>query len=206
MSAVVLIHGIWMTGIDMSLLRYRLRKSGFNTKQFSYPSVRCDLQQNAQHLQRFISNIDDDEIHFVCHSLGGLLIRQLFVDFPEQKPGRVVTLSTPHQGSVVAKRMKTSVWSKVLLGKSLDFGLLGNLPAWTSANEIGVIAGNRSMGIGRFVTRLPGPNDGTVTLEESRLEGMKDYKILPVTHAGMMLSPQVAKEVRQFLDTGMFFK
>ena len=204
MSTVVLIHGIWMTGIDMSLLRYRLKRKGYSAVQFSYPTVRCDLSQNAQRLSAFVSKIDDDVVHFVAHSLGGLLIRQFFHDFPEQRSGRIVTLGTPHQGSVVARRLGTDVWGKAILGKSLKRGLSGEVPGWAHENEIGVLAGSASMGVGMVVTRLPKPHDGTVSVKESVLEGAADYKVLPVTHMAMMMSPQVVEEVHHFLSKGSF--
>lgn len=203
-ATVVLIHGIWMTGFDMSLLRYRLRRFGFNTRQFSYPTVRCDLIQNAQRLQCFVETIQADTIHFVAHSLGGLLLRQFFHDFPQQAPGRVVTLATPHQGSQVARVLQGKRWGRRLLGKSLQHGLLGDVPPWTSDHEIGVMAGRVSMGVGAMVTRLRGPNDGTVLVAETPLPGMTDYKILGVSHAAMLLLPGVAREINSFLTSGKF--
>lgn len=203
-ATVVLIHGIWMTGFDMSLLRYRLRRSGFNTCQFSYPTVRCDLIQNAQRLQRFVETIHADTIHYVGHSLGGLLLRQYFHDYPQQPPGRIVTLATPHQGSQVARVLETKRWGRRLLGKSLHHGLLGDVPAWSSDHEIGVIAGRVPLGVGALVTRLVGPSDGTVLVSETTLPGMSDYKLMPVSHAGMLLSPGVARNINSFLTSGKF--
>ena len=208
-ATIVLIHGIWMTGFDMSLLRYRLRRFGFNTCQFSYPTVRSDLIQNAQRLQRFVDTLHTDNhhadtIHYVAHSLGGLLLRQFFHDYPQQPPGRVVTLATPHQGSQVARVLENKRWAKCLLGKSLYHGLLGDVPPWTTDHELGVIAGRVSLGVGAMVTRLRGPNDGTVLVDETTLSGMTDYKLLPVSHAGMLLVPSVAREINSFLTTGKF--
>jgi hypothetical protein len=142
----------------------------------------------------------------VAHSLGGLLVRQLFHDFPEQKPGRVVTLGTPHRGSFVAGRLHNHFWGRLLLGGSLQQGLLGDAPAWDSRHEIGVIAGNRGIGIGKILTRLPKPNDGTVVLAETPLSGMADYVVLPVNHIGLLFSKSVAEQVVQFLSKGVFSK
>ena len=206
MTTTVLIHGIWMNGWEMSVLRYRLSKAHYNAVQFSYPSVTKDLGANAQRLQEFLKSIDDDCINMVAHSLGGLLIRKLFCDYPEQRPGRIVTLGTPHRGSFVAKQMNRNIFGRVLFGKSLRYGLLGDAPPWNSGYEIGVIAGDRSLGIGRFLTRLPKPNDGTVVLEETPLQGMTDYKVMPVNHIGLMFSKSVAEQVVVFLSQGAFTK
>ena len=203
-AVVVLIHGIWMNGWDMTVLRSRLRKSGFRTLQFSYPSIIRDLSANAQRLQEFLNTLDDAPVHMVAHSLGGLLVRRLFCDFPEQKPGRIVTLGTPHKGSFVARKMNQHFIGRLLFGRSLSYGLLGDAPPWTSDHEIGVIAGDRGWGVGRVVTRLPKPNDGSVVLEETPLAGMTDYKVMPFNHIGLMFSKAVAEQVAQFLLHGRF--
>jgi len=209
---IILVHGMWMTGIDMSLLRYRLRRYGYQVSLFSYPSVRLSLTQNAERLNKFVQSIarsqcgahSGDALHFVAHSLGGLLIRQLFHDYPQQRPGRVVTLGTPHQGSMVVKRLSRYRMWRALFGKSLHHGLLGDVPAWHSDHEIGVLAGRLSVGMGNLVSHLPRPNDGTVALVETPLNGMSDYKVLKITHMSMLVLPIVAREVHQFLSTGTF--
>lgn len=203
-QAVVLVHGIWMPGLEMSLLARRLRQCGFRTYLFSYPSIRCDLADNAVRLQQFVQNIDAPVVHFVAHSLGGLLLRQFFHDFPEQRPGRVVTLGTPHTGSQVARRMGSNPFGKMLLGQSYKRGLRGDVPPWTAPREIGVIAGNVSLGVGRLTGNLTGPNDGAVSVKETRLAGMSAHRVFPVNHAGLIFSREVAKAVCCFLRTGQF--
>lgn len=207
MATVVLVHGIWMNGWDMSLLRRRVRKAGFDAVQFSYQSVSHTLHDNAQRLQQFINTLSADTIHIVAHSLGGLLVRQLYHDFPDLKSGRVVTLGTPHRGSYVARQLKNHRLGRAILGKSLHDGLLGDAPAWDSERELGVIAGDRGIGIGRILTtRLPKPNDGTVVLRETPLSGMSDYVVMPVNHTGLLFSRSVAAQVIQFLAQGVFLK
>ena len=193
-----------MNGMDMTLLRRRLRSYGFKTTQFSYASISKSIKDNAKLLHGFLNNVSDEQIHFVAHSLGGLVLRQLFFDYPQQKPGRVVTLGTPHKSSLVAERFSTNALGRFLLGKSLEHGLLGDVPPWKTKHEIGVIAGDKSLGVGKFFAKLPKPNDGTVAVEETPLEGMKGYKILHVNHMGMVFSKEVAEEVNEFLSTGFF--
>lgn len=202
--AVVLIHGIWMPGLEMSLLGRRLHHCGFRPHLFSYPSLRCDLADNAVRLQQFVQNIDAPAVHFVAHSLGGLLVRQFFYDFPEQRPGRVVTLGTPHAGSQVARRMGSNPFGKMLLGQSFKHGLRGDVPPWTASHEIGVIAGNVSLGVGRLTGNLSGPNDGAVSVKETMLAGMTAHRVFPINHAGLIFSREVAKVVCCFLRTGQF--
>jgi len=203
-QAVVLVHGLWMTGIDMSLLRRRLRQCGFKTVRFSYPTVHQNIVQNAQRLQHFVDKIEADVIHFVGHSLGGLVIRQLFNDFPGQRPGRIVTIGTPHTGSLVARQFNRSSLGRLILGHSLDRGLLGDIPPWSSYREIGVIAGTLSIGVGRVVPGLPHPNDGTVAVAETFFEGMTDHITVHVSHTALLFSREVALQACAFLKTGGF--
>lgn len=190
--------------MDMSILRWRLKQFGYRTAQFSYPSIRHDCRSNAARLQRFVEKIEADEIHFVAHSLGGLIVRHLLYDFPDQKPGRVVTLATPHQGSFAAQQASRRIWGRWILGNSLSACLLGDLPAWNAERELGSIAGNKGFGVGMLMARLTRPHDGTVTVAETELAGMSDHITLPVTHVGMMLSVNVANQVQAFLDSGQF--
>ncbi len=111
-ATVVLVHGLWMNGMEMCLLRRRLGKAGFATQRFSYPTVRSDIAANAARLQQFLSGLDADTVHFVGHSLGGLLILRLFADFPEQRPGRIVLLGTPYAGSATARNLARRAWGR----------------------------------------------------------------------------------------------
>ncbi|WP_455199633.1 esterase/lipase family protein [Kaarinaea lacus] len=201
-ETVVLIHGIWMTGLDMSLLRHRLKQCGFNPVQFSYPTMRCNLKDNAAKLQRFVQKLDVDTVHFVAHSLGGLLLRQFFHDYPNQRPGRVVTLGTPHTGSLVARRMGSNPFGRMLLGQSFSHGLRGDVPAWMADRELAVFAGRVSVGAGRLVQQLPRPNDGTVAVEETVLPGMDRHQVFDTTHMGLLFSEEVAKATCDFLHGG----
>jgi pimeloyl-ACP methyl ester carboxylesterase len=201
---VIFLHGIWMTGLDMAVLRRRVRARGFATRQFSYPSLRLGPRANAARLQRWLAGIEADTVHFVAHSLGGLVLRWLFQDFPNQRPGRVVTLGTPHAGSRVAAEIDRLPGMRRLLGASLMQGLRGDVPPWTGAREIGVIAGTRGFGIGRICTRLTPPHDGTVEVAETRLPGMTDFTPVPASHLGLLYSAAAARQVCAFLADGRF--
>jgi pimeloyl-ACP methyl ester carboxylesterase len=203
-QAVVLVHGIWMPGLEMSLLAHRLRQCGFQPFLFSYPSIRCDLKRNAALLQRFLQKVEPPVVHYVAHSLGGLLLRQFFHDYPNQRPGRVVTLGTPHGGSQVARRMGRNPFGKALLGQSYKHGLRGDVPAWAAQRELGSIAGNISLGVGRVTGQLTGPNDGAVSVDETRVAGMSEHKVFHVNHSGLVFSHEVADAVCRFLHCGHF--
>ena len=203
-EAVVLVHGLWVNGFDMSLLRQRLRKAGYATHQFSYNSVTCQPEENAEKLNSFVQDIDASTIHFVGHSLGGIVIRHLFHQYPEQKPGRVVTLGTPHQQSKAARQLSSFMPGKWLLGKSTEHGLLGELPKWQAPRQLGSVAGTLHFGMGIIIPGVPRPNDGTVAVDETRLEGMVDHLTLSVSHFGLLLSTKAGNAVILFLREGKF--
>lgn len=190
----------------MSLLRYRLRHCGYEVLQFSYPSVRRDVNTNAANLGRFIESCDADVVHLVAHSLGGLVVRQMLHDVPEQaaRIGRIVTLGTPHNGSELARRLSSLLLLRFLLGRSYRCGLDGRLPSWPGKHELGVIAGSAGFGVGTILGGLPGVNDGTVTVAETRLVGADTHIVLSVSHTAMQFSGLVAEQTCVFLRTGHF--
>ncbi|MEO7557885.1 MAG: alpha/beta hydrolase [Gammaproteobacteria bacterium] len=200
---VIVVHGLWMTGIDMLLLRRRLRRCGYEVVQFTYPTMRNSIDANAACLHEFTRTCDQDAtIHFIGHSLGGLVILRLFRDFPE-RPGRIVLLGTPCAGSYVARRL-TQYLGRWLFGQSLEQGLLSDTHRWNGGRALGVIAGNLSFGGGMIVRGLPRPNDGTVAVQETYLSGMTEHITLPVSHTGLLFSTTVARQVCAFLKTGRF--
>lgn len=202
-EAVVLVHGIWMRGGSLFAIARRLRSGGFTCYPFTYASVRCTAAQNAERLHGFASGIDADIVHFVGHSLGGIVLMHLFNRYPQHRPGRVVLMGSPVNGSAVARRSAANPLSRLMLGNSLRRGLLGGTPAWRGARDIGVIAGSRPLGLGTLIGGLRGANDGTVAVDETRIPGAS-HITLPVTHTGMAFSRVVADQVFAFLRNGEF--
>lgn len=202
-DVIVLVHGLWMKGYEMFLLRRRLKRAGYPVYQFSYRSVAHELAQSASRLDTFVRGLDAERVHFVAHSLGGLVVRRLFHDFPEQPQGRIVTLGTPHTGSYVANRLSRSGFFRKLLGCSLT-PLSGELYPWGGQRELGSIAGSLSVGVGWVVRDLPKPNDGTVAVEETRLAHMTDHLVVHTSHMAMLLSQSVASQTLHFLRHGCF--
>ncbi len=188
----------------MSLLRWRLNEFGFATQRFSYPTVRSDIATNAVRLQRFLGGLDADTVHFVGHSLGGLLVLRLFEDFPAQRPGRIVLLGTPYAGSTTARNLARHAWGRRLLGRSLEQALLGGGPRWQGGRDLGVIAGTKPVGMGLLVGELPQPNDGTVIVAETQgIPGAVSFTH-PSSHSSLLFSAEIAQRVCQFLRGGRF--
>jgi pimeloyl-ACP methyl ester carboxylesterase len=203
-ETVVLVHGLWMNGLDMAVMRQRLERSGYHTSQFSYHTIRDTPRESARRLQNAGAALDTPVLHFVCHSMGGLIIRHLYHEFPDQRPGRIVTLGTPHQPSSAALQLMRFAPGRLLLGMSAEEGLLGGAPPWRSDHELGSIAGNLRLGLGLLVPGIPRPNDGTVAVEETRLDGMKDHVIVHASHFGLLFSREAERAVEHFLRTGTF--
>jgi len=194
-----------MNGLETFLLRNRLAQAGFAPSLFRYPSTRATLSEVAAGLAGHLRGLGAS-VHVVGHSLGGLIILETFETQGELPLGRVVLLGSPVQGSRTARSIAS--WSP------LGPALLGTLAAteltragnrcWQQARELGVIAGSRSAGIGRIVADLPAPNDGTVSVDETRLTGANEHIVHDVSHTGMLMSATVAQSLTRFLASGTF--
>ena len=204
-TSVVLVNGLWMPDTALWLLARRLRRAGFRSYTFSYPTVREDLRGNAQRLERFLRKVPGDIVHLVGFSLGGLVVRALFRYYPAQRPGRILLLGSPQHGSRAAMALAASHPGQHLLGRSLADLNAGRPQAWTwPERETGVIAGTLAFGLGRLVASLSPPHDGTVSVDETAMPDARDRLALPVTHFGLLLSNAVARQAAGFLRTGHF--
>ena len=202
-EAVVLVHGLWVHGVAMALIRRRLARSGFRAVSFSYPSVRLGLAENAERLAAFCRGLQSPRVHLVGHSLGGLIALGALDGVPGC--GRIVTLGTPYAGSHAAKRLARLPGGRAALGRSMPEWLEAARPSLDGRAEIGVIAGRRPLGLGCLVAPdLPRPCDGVVSVEETRLPGMRDHVVLDVSHSGMLVSRAVARQIGAFLRDGCF--
>jgi len=203
-EAVILVHGIWLNGAEMWRMRQFLSAAGYICHTFKYSSLRASPAENAERLNQFVQGINAPVKHFVCHSLGGVVTLHLFDKYPIQKPGRIVFLGAPVNGSSVARRLYSTRFTRWLLGRSVDHGLLGDRPVWMKWRDLGVIAGTLPLGVGMVVGGLEPPHDGTVSVEETYLGGATDFITLPVSHTGLLLSETVATQVVTFLRAGKF--
>lgn len=201
---VILVHGLYMHGIAMMPLQYRLGAYGFDCRRFSYPSVRKSVQDNAAALFDFLRDIDTPIVHFLCHSLGGLVVRTMLLQSSWGRPGRVLTLGTPHLGCHVAKRLGANRALAWVVGKSLRNGLDGDLPPWPDDCEVATIAGDKPVGLGRIVRDLPKPNDGTVAVAETELGPGYPHAVLRETHSSILVSRRVAEYASAYFKTGTF--
>lgn len=203
-ETVVLIHGLWMRGWVMAWWAWRLRRAGFRVEVFSYPSLRASLTGNALRLARFVSHLDAPRIHFVGHSLGGLLIWQMLATHADRRTGRLVFVGSPFRGSYTASKLARRGLGRWLLGASVLQWLRQPAPQVDPRYELGVIAGCKPIGLGRLVGGLPAPSDGAVCVVETAAPGSRDQIVLKVSHSGMLISPQVTRQINAFLCDGNF--
>jgi pimeloyl-ACP methyl ester carboxylesterase len=215
-AVVVYVHGLWLSGRESVWLRRRLSSElGAEARAFTYPSVRAKITDNAIALGRQLAAIRTDTLHLVGHSLGGLVILKLFeLSHPVHgllgdgwalPPGRVVLLGSPVRGSRSAQRLSRLPFGKNIMGVTVREALLTpSARHWDGARDLGIIAGNLGLGLGRLLGRMGAPNDGTVLVEETRLADATAHLTLRVSHSGMVFSAVVAERTAAFLRDGRF--
>lgn len=203
---VIYVHGLWMPGGESLLLAQRLlREFGLHVHAFPYSAATWGMEEITGHLCSFVRSLELPAVHFVGHSLGGLVIYRYFEHYPEQPPGRVVFLGTPCLESRAAVQAAQLRFVSALMGPSVAAELLRPRERhWSFGRPLGIIAGSQSIGLGQFVAGFEEECDGTVAVSETRLPGAADHITLPVSHMGMLVSPRVARETGSFLRDGRF--
>jgi len=203
---VVYVHGLWMPGGESVILRRRLEKAfGFRVHPFRYSAAASTMTEITGRLQSFARELGAPTVHFLGHSLGGLVIYRFFERYPEQPPGRVVFLGTPCVASRAAVRASHIGLVAALMGKSVAEELLRpQARRWTLDRPLGIIAGRQALGFGQFVAQFDEESDGTIAVSETRLPGATAHLVLPVSHLGMLVSARVARETGTFLQQARF--
>ena len=211
-KTVVCLHGVWMPGGIMMLVKRRLESEyQYRTHLFSYPSIRGTLDENARSLAGFITEQELDQVHLVGHSLGGVVALRMLALEPDVPVHRVVCLGSPLCGSRAASLLTQTEWGNTILGKSVTAGVVDDAAnQWArevcESRDIGVIAGTVPIGMGRLVTAFDEDNDGTVAVSETRLPGVKDHLCMPVNHKGLVISKDVTDQTAAFLKRGEFLR
>jgi pimeloyl-ACP methyl ester carboxylesterase len=206
-----LVHGLGRTARSLKRIEWTLEGAGYRVINESYPSTRLSVEEAANvWLASLLEDRTPDQsarIHFVTHSLGGLVVRQYLADHQLANLDRVVMLAPPNQGSELADRLKNNLLFKFIDGPAGQ--QLGtdstNLPARLGpvAFELGVIAGDRSLNP-LFSACLPKPNDGKISVQSTAVEGMREQLVIHGTHTWMMWRGDVARAVVRFLEEGAF--
>jgi pimeloyl-ACP methyl ester carboxylesterase len=202
-TCIVLVHGLWNRGWFMTVMARRLRARGHRVEVFSYPTRSHCLDGHADALHEFLGEIETAELHLVGHSMGGLVILNLLNRYDDLPPGRVVLMGTPVKGSRVVRRLERLPGQKLLFGKARA-NLLQGYEHPPRAHETGMIRGTRALGLGQIAGPPGEPNDGSVTVSETELAGLKDAVEIDVSHTEMLVSAEVVAQVEHFLLQGEF--
>lgn len=210
-ETVILLHGLARTRRSMGTLEQALQKAGYSTMNVGYPSRKYSVEQLVE---RDVADAVDrcrrrstGPLHFVTHSMGGILVRRYLADHAIDTLGRVVMLAPPNHGSEIVDKLGDRWWFRWFNGPagcSLGTGP-DSVPNRLGPADypLGIIAGNRSLDpiFSRMVAR---PNDGKVSVASARLAGMQDFKVVPHGHTFIMNRNQVIRQVVFFLQHGTF--
>jgi pimeloyl-ACP methyl ester carboxylesterase len=203
---IVYVHGLWMSGAECLLLRRRLiREFAMEVHPFRYNAAGSTMTEITSRLHNFVSRLQATRLHFVGHSLGGLVIYRFLERYPAQPPGRVVFLGTPAVASRAAVQASQIRVVASLMGHSVADELLRPRERhWHADRDLGIIAGTQPLGLGQILARFDEDCDGTIAVSETQLPGATDHITLPVSHLGMLVSARVARETGSFLQKGRF--
>jgi triacylglycerol lipase len=209
-EVVVVLHGLGRTRLSMNRLATRLRNHGFEVVNLGYPSRRYGVAELTEQFDQELSanNLPSArKVHFLTHSLGGIIVRNYLNQRSLPNLGRVVMLSPPNQGSEVVDRLRNSFVYRFATGpagQELGTDALSIPSRLGPVNfPLGIIAGSRSLNP-LFSAWITGENDGTVSVERCRAEGMTDFLVVRHSHSFIMRSSVVAEQVVEFLRHGRF--
>jgi pimeloyl-ACP methyl ester carboxylesterase len=211
-KAIVVLHGLGRTRNSMSkLCRYLAEDAEYTVINVAYASTREKIGDHAEHLAQIVEGLDGvEQIDFVAHSMGNLVIRHYLADtadMPDPRIHRIVMLAPPNSGSRVARMMKESRLFRLFAGASGQ----ELSTAWEAVSqrlatpkcEFGILAGASGKEAGRNPL-LQGDDDLIVSVDETRLPGARDFATLPVMHTYIMDDPLVQQYTLSFLRHGYF--
>lgn len=209
---VILLHGLGRTRMSMKRLESNLLRCGYEVINTSYPSTKLSIEQLANdHLDRIIRGQIKDpnqKVHFVTHSLGGIILRHYLNNHTINNLGRVVMLGPPNKGSEVADKLKGNyIYQKIYGPTGQELGTTSeDVPKFLGQVdfELGIIAGDRSFNP-YFSYLIPGLDDGKVSVESAKVSGMKDFLVVHGSHTFIMQKKEVIDQTIYFLRNGRFY-
>jgi hypothetical protein len=210
-ECVILLHGMGRTSFSLSDIKAALQEENFYVWNESYPSLSQPVEVlSAPAIEGGLAYCQGNQaqrIHFVTHSLGGIIVRYYLQDHKIENLGRIVMLAPPNRGSEVADQMKDGFFFQTIMGPAAqelgtDETSLPNILKPIDG-EIGIIAG-KTDGEPWFLPEIPGDDDGKVAVERTKLPEMKDFLLVNVGHTFIMNDEEVIRQVIYFLGHGVF--
>jgi len=200
---VILVPGVGLGGAELLPLAVRLRRRGYHVSLFWHWTGKGSLEDSARRLWRRATEQRERVVHFVGHSLGGLVVLRMLANHPWDRPGRVVTVGTPHSGLGVVRRLAGVPGGRRLLWPGvLAAGTMVPIPV-PRDRELGVLAGDRSLLFGSVI--VPGQaSDNLIGVAETRHPESLAHATVHQTHAGMLFAGVVASHIDAFLREGRF--
>jgi len=209
-DAVVLLHGMSRSHKSMLRLERYFKDAGYCVLNINYPSREHAIEDLVDLVHQDVKKLSQSvsgKIHFVGHSMGGLMIKAYIQKYRPKNLGRAVMLGTPNGGSELADILQDNYLFQKFhgpAGRQLTTNFnKSKQPFGPIDYEVGVIAGDKTVDpVSSFL--LPNPNDGKVSVESTELAGMSDHIVMPVTHAFMMVNKDVINQVSHFIQKGQF--
>lgn len=203
-DTVVLLHGLWRSIWAMDPMADFLHQKGYQTINIPYPSFRKPLDEITDFVHNAINTHSDGrKVHFVTHSLGGIVTRNLLAKIPLKQTGRVVMLAAPNNGSEIVDWLEHCPPLLATLGpagKSLATHRM-KAPVLPEETDTAVIMGKRST-IPFFRTFLDSENDGIVSVDRGKVQGMNEFHVFNTDHTFIASDPQVMEMTYRFLHQG----
>lgn len=208
---VVLLHGLIRTSSAMKRLEWAFEEQGYRVINITYPCTKLSIEAIASTTLADIlkTRIQDPtvKVHFVTHSLGGIVLREYLANNPMTNLGRVVMIAPPNHGSELVDKFRKWPFFEFFTGPAGQ--QLGTDAESTPKRlgpakfDLGVIAGDRTLNP-FYSMFIPGPDDGKVSVASTRLEGMDDFLIVHYSHTYLPWRKQVVKACVHFIEEGQF--